>query len=150
MKIVKCNVLSVECHRALDAALTMRCPNNMQHDTSKVQRLPRKMTMELSKALRLPQKMQTHCLKTMQSIAPVTQNDCRHACRHVRTSGSTMPTTQNDITTCLETFEKESFCSFLHRHGESRQDMLEPQNERFVRNAALQFSHFVASESTFS
>ena len=70
MKIVKCNVLSVECHRALDAALTMRCPNNMQHDTSKVQRLPRKMTMELSKALRLPQKMQTHCLKTMQKYCP--------------------------------------------------------------------------------
>ena len=32
---------------------------------------------------------------------------------------------------------------------ESRQDMLEPQNERFVRDA-LQFSHFVASKSTCS
>ena len=25
--------------------------------------------------------------------------------------------TQNDMTTCLETFEKERFCSFPHRHG---------------------------------
>ena len=28
------------------------------------------------------------------------------------------PATQNDMTTCLETFEKERFCSFPHRHGD--------------------------------
>ena len=33
-------------------------------------------------------------------------------------SQSAMPATQNDMTTCLETFEKERFCSFPHRHGE--------------------------------
>ena len=27
--------------------------------------------------------------------------------------------TQNDMTTCLETFEKERFCSFPHRHGDA-------------------------------
>jgi len=26
--------------------------------------------------------------------------------------------TQNEMTTCLETFEKERFCSFPHRHGD--------------------------------
>ena len=28
------------------------------------------------------------------------------------------PATQNDMTTCLETFEKERFCSFPHRDGD--------------------------------
>ena len=32
-------------------------------------------------------------------------------------SQSATPATQNDMTTCLETFEKERFCSFPHRHG---------------------------------
>ena len=32
-------------------------------------------------------------------------------------SQSVTPATQNDMTTCLETFEKERFCSFPHRHG---------------------------------
>ena len=41
-----------------DAALTMRCAKNTQHDTSKVLRLPRQMTMDTSKVLRLPRKLQ--------------------------------------------------------------------------------------------
>ena len=32
-------------------------------------------------------------------------------------SQSATPATQNDMTTCLETFEKKRFCSFPHRHG---------------------------------
>ena len=35
-------------------------------------------------------------------------------------SQSAAPATQNDMTTCLETFEKERFCSFPHRDGEAR------------------------------
>ena len=67
---------------------------------------------------------------------------------------SATPATQNDIRTCLETFENERFCSFPHRQRhkktkELRRDMLEPQNERFVRDF-LKFSHFVATKSTFS
>ena len=49
--------------------------------------------------------------------------------------------TQNDITTCFETCNKERFCSFPHRHcdstkeaSDSRRDMLEHQNEHFVRD----------------
>ena len=34
-------------------------------------------------------------------------------------SQSATPATQNDMTTCLETFEKEKFCSFPHRHGDA-------------------------------
>ena len=34
-------------------------------------------------------------------------------------SQSATPATQNDMTTSLETFEKERFCGFLHRHSEA-------------------------------
>ena len=34
-------------------------------------------------------------------------------------SQSATPATQNDMTSCLETFEKERFCSFPHRHGDA-------------------------------
>ena len=71
-------------------------------------------------------------------------------------SQSATPATQNDMTTSLETFEKERLCGFPHRHGEATgkpetrdETRLEHQNEHFVRNF-LQFSHFAASKSTFS
>ena len=41
----------------------------------------------------------------------------RHGIRQVGMSQSATPATQNDMTTCVETFEKERFCSFPHRHG---------------------------------
>ena len=34
-------------------------------------------------------------------------------------SQSAMPATQNDMTTCLETCEKDRFSSFPHRHGDA-------------------------------
>ena len=34
-------------------------------------------------------------------------------------SQSATPATQNDLTTCLETFEKDRFSSFPHRHGDA-------------------------------
>ena len=34
-------------------------------------------------------------------------------------SQSATPPTQNDMTTCLETFEKKRFCSFPNRHGDA-------------------------------
>ena len=122
--------------------------------------------------------------------------------KQVGMSESATPATQNGRTTCVETFEKESFCGFPHRHGDAtgkgetrdrargcrknsisyetssnfhswqhnkktsfaaspidtarpretrdaRRDRWEHQNEHFVRDL-LQFSHFVASKSTFS
>ena len=75
--------------------------------------------------------------------------------KHVGISQSATPATQNDMTACFETFNKDGFCSFPHRHcdgtieaSDSRQDMLEQQNERFVRDfLKLQVA---ASKSTFS
>ena len=117
-------------------------------------------------------------------------------------SQSATPATQNDMTTSLETFEKERFSSFRHRHGDAtgtpgtrdethgcsktsilcetsgnfhrwqhdkrtgfssfphrhgdaietsnwRRDTWVQKNLHFVRDF-LQFSHFVASKSTFS
>ena len=43
----------------------------------------------------------------------------RNIIKQVEMSESATPATQNDMTTCLETFEKERFCSFPHRHGEA-------------------------------
>ena len=64
--------------------------------------------------------------------------------------------TQNDMTTSLETFEKDRFCSFPHRHGEATgkpetrdETRLAHQNEHFVRDILLLW-HFAASKSTFS
>ena len=41
----------------------------------------------------------------------------RHVIKQVGMSQSATPATQNDMTTCLETFQKDRFCSFPHRHG---------------------------------
>ena len=41
--------------------------------------------------------------------------------------------TQNDMTTCLETFKKERFCSFPHRHG-----IDDPTTTRRRRNEPLE------------
>jgi len=64
---------------------------------------------------------------------------------------SATPATQNDMTTCLETFEKERLGSFPHRHGDatgkpetrdiSRRDTWSQENEHFVRDF-LQLWHF--------
>jgi len=43
----------------------------------------------------------------------------RHFIKQVGMSQSATPATQNDMTSCLETFEKEMFCGFPHRHCEA-------------------------------
>ena len=43
----------------------------------------------------------------------------RHVIKQVGMSQSATPVSQNDMTTCVETFEKERFCGFPHRHGEA-------------------------------
>ena len=44
----------------------------------------------------------------------------RHVLKQVGMLQTATPATQNDMTTCLETFEKDRFCSFPHRHGIKR------------------------------
>ena len=65
-------------------------------------------------------KTATHLVKTTQKYcACPTQNDFRHVIKQVGMSQSAAPAKQNDMTTCLETFGKERFCSFPHRHGDA-------------------------------
>jgi len=120
-----------------------------------VLRQPCKVTMDTSEVLRLPQKLQLILGKRRKSIAPATQNDFRHV-KQVGMSQSATPATQNDMTTCLETFEKERFCSFPQRHGEATG---KPETRDETRGSiktsiscetSSNFSHFVASKSTFS
>ena len=62
-------------------------------------------------------------------------------------SGSATPRTQNDMTTCLDTFKKgwvlqltPSTLPRQRKARDSRRDMLEHQNEHFVRDV-LKLSH---------
>ena len=102
----------------------MRFAENTQHDTSKVLRLPRKMTWEVSKVLRLPRKMQRIFWKRGKSIAPATQNDFWHVMKHVGMSQSATPATQNNMTACFETFNKDGFCSLPQRQWASEDHYL--------------------------
>ena len=75
------------------------------------------------------------------SIAPATQNDFWRVMKHAGMSRSATLATQNDITTCFETFNKERFCSVPHRHcdgtteaSDSRRDMLDHQNKHFTQD----------------
>ena len=52
-------------------------------------------------------------------FSPATQKNFRHGIKQVGMSHSATPATQNDMRTCLETFEKERCCSFPHRHGDA-------------------------------
>ena len=118
--LTKCHACHGICTLSpLDAALTMRFAKNTQHDTSKVLRLQRKMKMDTSKVLRLPRKLQRIFWNRRKSIAPATQNDSRHVIKHIGMSQSAAPATQNNITTCFDTFERERFFSFRHRHSEA-------------------------------
>ena len=50
---------------------------------------------------------------------------------------SATPATQNDMTTCLETFEKERLCNFPHRHGEATGKPETRDETRGRRNAII-------------
>ena len=115
------NLHVVSCHHL--TALTVKFAKNTQHDTSKVLRLPREVNMNTSKVLRLPRKMELIFWKPCKSIAPVTQNDLRHSCRHVRMSRSATPAMQNDITTYNSlhfwNLQKWRVLTFPHKHGDA-------------------------------
>ena len=63
----------------------------------------------------------TRLVKTTQvkSTASAAQKNFRHGIKQVGMSQRAEPAMQNDMTTGLEIFEKERFCSFPHRHGEA-------------------------------
>ena len=101
-------------------------------------RLPHKMTTEISKMWRLPRQLQPILCKRRKSIAPATQNDSRHVIKQVGTSQSAAPATQNGMTTCFDTFEKERICNFPYL------DTARPQE-----NQRLETRHVAASNRAF-
>ena len=54
-------------------------------------------------------------------------------------SESATPATQNDMTACLDTFEKERFCSFPHRHGEARGKPATRDKTRGCRKTSISY-----------
>ena len=54
-------------------------------------------------------------------------------------SESATPATQNDMTTCLDTFEKERFCSFPHRHGEATGKPATRDKTRACRKTSISY-----------
>ena len=155
--LTKCHTCHGICTLSpLDAALTIRFAKNTQHHTPQVLRLPCKMTMMVSKVLRLPRKMQRISWKRRKSIAPATQNDFRLVIKQVGISQSAMPATQDDMTTCFDSFKKDRFCSFPHRHGaatgkpETRDETRGSIKTSISCETSSNFHTFVASGSTFS
>ena len=63
-------------------------------------------------------------------VAPATQKNFRRGIQQVGMSQSTTPATQNDMTTCLETFEKGEVLQLPHRHGEATE---KPDSRRDTR-----------------
>ena len=75
-------------------------------------RLQRKKVMEVSKMLHVPRRMQLIVCKRFKNSVPATQSYSRQSCGYMTMSGSATPATENDVTTCFQTFEQERFLSF--------------------------------------
>ena len=124
--------------------ITRRFTKNTQHDTSKVLCLPHKMKIGTFQNDALATKIQVICGKTVQSIAPVTQNDvCAFAdtsdCREV----PRLPrkTTWQPL---LKPSQMTSFAASLIGRATPA------QNQRIETRDFLNFSQFVAPKPTFS
>ena len=57
-------------------------------------------------------------------------------------SQSATPATQNDMTTCLDTFEKDRFSSFPHRHGDARGKPATRDKTRGCRKTSTSYETF--------
>ena len=62
-------------------------------------------------------------------------------------SQSATPAKQNNMTTCVATFEKKRFCSFLHRHGDATG---KPETRDETRRQEHQTEHFVRDFRQFA
>ena len=76
------------------------------------------------------------------------QRHFRHVSKQIGMSQSATRATQNDMTTCLETFEKERFCSFPHRHGDAPGKRATRDETRGCRKTSISYETF--SSLTFS
>ena len=59
--------------------------------------------------------------------------------QQVGMSQSATPATQNDMTTSLETFKKERFCGFPHRHGDATGKPATRDKTRECRKSSISY-----------
>ena len=59
--------------------------------------------------------------------------------KQVGMSQSATPATQNDMTTCVETFEKERFCGFPHRLGDATGQPATPDDTRGCKKTSISY-----------
>ena len=52
---------------------------------------------------------------------------------------SATPATQNDVATCLETFKKDTFCNFPHRHGDATRKPETRDETRECRKTSISY-----------
>ena len=128
-----CRKTSISCETSSNFDIFYTLSNRLE--CHKVPRLPRKMTWQPSWK---PSKRRGFAASPINTATPQENQrlETRHVgahfvrdflqCWHFRRviqqvgmSQNTTPATQNNMTTCLETFEKERFCSFPHRHGDA-------------------------------
>ena len=70
------------------------------------------------------------------------QRHFRHVSKQIGMSQSATAATQNDMTTCLETFEKERFCGFPHRHGDAPGKRATRDETRGCRKTSISYETF--------
>ena len=117
----------------------MRFAKNREHDTSKVAPA---MQNDIGghQSAAPATKTADHLLKATQKHCACHTERFSMVCRHLKMSGSATRTTQNGIATCFETFNKERFSSFPHRHCDgtrkpaTRDETCWSINEHFVRD----------------
>ena len=63
----------------------------------------------------------------------------RHIIKQVGMSQSATPARQNDMTTCLETFDKDRFSSFSHRHGDATGTSTTRDKTRGCRKTSISY-----------
>ena len=114
-KTCGCRKISISCETSSNFYMFDTLANRLE--CHKVPRLPRKTTW---------QPASKHSNRRCFAASPIDTATCQENQRHFRLvvkhvgmSQSATPATQNDMTTWLESFEKERFCSFPHRHGDA-------------------------------
>ena len=79
------------------------------------------------------------CTKTSISCETSSKFDIDTLSNRLECHKSATPATQNDMTTCLETFKKETFCSFPHRHGDATRKPETQDETRGCRKTSISY-----------
>ena len=137
----KCGVVSVTTSRSPDIA------SRKNHPTQQVSSAaPATQSDDGGRQSAAPAtEIATHLRKSWQKYCACYTNHFWHVMKHCGMSRSATPATQNNMIACCETFTKDGFCNFPHRHTKEA-----GASKRAFRARRPYISHFTASKSTFS